>query len=772
MRRRTWWAVAVAAAVVLPAVALGTAAAILDPNGFKQTLAAAVQDKTGRTLSLNGPIRLSRSLWPTIEVNDVTLANLPGGTRPDMARAERVEAQLSLPALLRRRIEVARLTLVGPNILFEQVGGKPNWVFDPPTHPGGPPSGTPGTPFELRIRAAHVQNGMVTWRLPARTKVLGIRSLNLRHPADDGPLSVDATMVYSDNQPFSLRAAATPTAGIAGPWNTRLDFAAFDTVAAAAGTMDVAGHYDLQVEAQAGALDKLNALLPDMQLPAMHGVVLSAHILNGPVPGDLPVIGAARLRFAGADFGRRVPGLRLGATEVSWDHPGGPAAVSGSGSYAGQPFAAAGTVGVPVHADGRATLPVDLTFHGAPAGGKAASGSLAIKGSLAVNKLGFEGLDAAAALQTPALAALRPVLSPGLPALTGVAFDGRLTVPAHAGSIRFKDAALRSDQGDIAGDGTLGLGAPRTLEARLRSAALDMDAALQAFGVTLATPSAPAGKTGAMIPDTPLPWAMLRGPILDIAGSIGAMTFQDQVWRGVDYAAQLKGGRLHSGSVKLAMPGGPAAVTMTADASGSPVPVSLSVHAPAVPLALIARHAGLPGPVSGTARIEAQLHGAGRTLRALAATLDGPVSVTSTGGRMSNAAFLQLTSSALGALGIKVPAQGETALRCLGVAGAFDHGVARLRTIALETTYLSLEGAGQVDLGRETVAFRLNPLAQVSGSAVSVPVVVEGPFNAIAGRLDADAFDKLGLLFSAWFGGDHPTACADAGLLPGHGQGQ
>jgi len=90
----------------------------------------------------------------------------------------------------------------------------------------------------------------------------------------------------------------------------------------------------------------------------------------------------------------------------------------------------------------------------------------------------------------------------------------------------------------------------------------------------------------------------------------------------------------------------------------------------------------------------------------------------------------------------------------------------QLRTIALETTYLSLEGAGQVDLGRETVALRLSPLARISGSSVVVPVVVEGPFRAVAGRLDADAFDKLGLLFDAWFGGDRQTVCADAGLSP------
>lgn len=167
-----------------------------------------------------------------------------------------------------------------------------------------------------------------------------------------------------------------------------------------------------------------------------------------------------------------------------------------------------------------------------------------------------------------------------------------------------------------------------------------------------------------------------------------------------------------------------------------------------------------------------QLHATGRSLRALASTLDGLVSVTSTSGQVTNAAFLQLTAAALAALGIEVPVHGETTLRCFGLAGSFDRGVARLRTIAVEATYLSLAGSGQVVLGRETLAFQLSPLAQVSGSAVSVPVVVEGPFNAISGRLDAGAFDKLGLLFSAWFGGDHPTACADAGLLPGHGSGQ
>jgi hypothetical protein len=137
------------------------------------------------------------------------------------------------------------------------------------------------------------------------------------------------------------------------------------------------------------------------------------------------------------------------------------------------------------------------------------------------------------------------------------------------------------------------------------------------------------------------------------------------------------------------------------------------------------------------------------------------------GGQLSNSAFRKLTASSLEPLGLQVPPEGDTAIRCLGVAGTVKNGLAQFRTIALETTYLSVEGVGQVDLARETVAFQLQPLAKVSGTSVAVPVVVEGPFGSISGRLDAGGLEKLGFLFHAWAGGDKSTACADAGLIPG-----
>jgi uncharacterized protein involved in outer membrane biogenesis len=767
MSRRRWWT-AGATLIMLPILALSIAIALVDPNNYKPVLIDAVQDATGRTLNLNGPLRLTRSLWPTIEASDVSFTNLPGGTRPDMARAERIEVALSLPALLWHRVEVTRLTLIGPDILFEQVNGISNWVFEPPGRPGSAPLVTPATPFELRVRTVHVQNGMVTWRLPARTKVVGLRSLDLHHHTDDAPLNLDAIMVYSDNQPFSFRASARQTAGLSDPWMTQLDFSAFDTVASAVGTMDLAGHFDLQVEARSGSLEKLNALLPEMRLPAMQRATLSTHLTNGPVPGDLPVVGATRLQFASADGGDRAPRLKLDAFDVSVPEPGGSATVAGTGRFKGQPFTLSGTVGVPLHPDGRGALPLDMKVMAAPDHGKSASGSLSLKGHVMLDTLSFHGLDAAATLHTPSLAALRPILSPRLPALSNVQFDGHLTIPASPDWVAFSGAKLLSDAGDVSGNGKVGVGGHLSLSAKLHSSKLDMDAMLTAFGIRSVPPAPRGSTTGPVISSTPLPWDAFRGPSIDATGGIDSLTFHNQVWSGVELGVRLKDGSLREGTVKLNLPDGPLTLSATADAAVEAVPVSLSVQAPGVPLALIAHYAGLPGQVTGSARVDARLSGQGSSMNHLAASLDGPVSLTVMGGQLSNAVLVDLASASLEALGVKVPPQGETALRCLGIVGSFSKGLGEFRTIVLETTYLSLKGVGLVDLVNERVGFKLNPVAQVSGSPVSVPVVVEGPFRAITGRLDATGLEKLGLLFNAWFGSVQQTACVDAGLASGH----
>ena len=121
-RRRRWPWVAGAAVgllVVLPAIGAGIALARFDPDSLKPRIEAAVQQATGRRLTLAGPIGLKLALVPTLTVEGAALANMPGGSRPEMARVRRVEVELALLPLLRQRVEVRRLRLVEPDILLE-----------------------------------------------------------------------------------------------------------------------------------------------------------------------------------------------------------------------------------------------------------------------------------------------------------------------------------------------------------------------------------------------------------------------------------------------------------------------------------------------------------------------------------------------------------------------------------------------------------------------------------------------------------------------------
>src|ERR687894_1797053 len=133
--RRTlrWFLIVPAALLLLGVAALGATVALFDPEAQKPRIAAAVEARTGRQLTLAGPVGLKFSLFPTVTLEDVALANMPGGSRPEMARVGRVEAQFALLPLLSRRLELRRLVLREPDILLEtDAEGRPNWAFAPP----------------------------------------------------------------------------------------------------------------------------------------------------------------------------------------------------------------------------------------------------------------------------------------------------------------------------------------------------------------------------------------------------------------------------------------------------------------------------------------------------------------------------------------------------------------------------------------------------------------------------------------------------------------
>jgi uncharacterized protein involved in outer membrane biogenesis len=101
-----------------------------DYNKLKPRIAQLVKDATGRELNLGGEVNLDFGFSPALVVTDVTFANAPWGSQPQMIKVEQFQAQVQLLPLLFEDVELKKITLVGVDVLLEtDRTGKGNWHF-------------------------------------------------------------------------------------------------------------------------------------------------------------------------------------------------------------------------------------------------------------------------------------------------------------------------------------------------------------------------------------------------------------------------------------------------------------------------------------------------------------------------------------------------------------------------------------------------------------------------------------------------------------------
>src|SRR6266853_2729183 len=151
--------------VALIVVVIAIVAATFDPNKYKPEIVAAVKDKTGRTLAIEG--NLSLSFFPSIGIS-VGKASLsePNGGRT-FARVEQAKISLALPPLLSRQVVVDRVTLSGLTLdLVQRKGGKTNFE-DLSGAAGSAPAGPKQAPqrgaMRLDIAGIELRSSAISW---------------------------------------------------------------------------------------------------------------------------------------------------------------------------------------------------------------------------------------------------------------------------------------------------------------------------------------------------------------------------------------------------------------------------------------------------------------------------------------------------------------------------------------------------------------------------------------------------------------------------------
>lgn len=767
--RRPRRAALIGAAVILalPVLAWGGLKLALRDSVLRPRITAAVEQATGRALTLSGPVGIKLSLVPTVTLEGMSLANMPGGSRPEMLTARRVEARLALLPLLSRRIAFEQVTLVEPDLLLEvDARGRGNWRFSPAP---GPAMDRPDAAMAdsagdgrlaLFIAAIDIEGGRLTWHDPraARREVLEIRGLALRAETPAAPLGLRGTLGLR-GVAVALEGQAGPLARLLGtgsapedqaaPWPLHVALSAPGLRLVADGSAtrpEAAAGWRLNVKAMADSTARLAPFLPRAKLPPLRALELDAELADGGA-GQPPRIGPLTARSAGGDLGAFLPGLSLGAATLRVAEPEAPGQLEAELAWGSLPVRAEGQIPGPAALLGSGPWPLRLALRGAGATAEARA---------ELNGPRLDGAAVALSLAAPDTAPLLAALGLPGPRLTEASLDGRLLLPA--GGAVLEGLRLRAREAVLEGEARLATGGPRpALTARLNAARLDLDALLAsppatpnatpapaappaAPDVPPRPPAPPAGAAGPrrVIPDLPLPGLAPRGLDGEVQFAVAELVAKGVAYRDLRGTAKLQDGLLAVEPLRVTLPGGRLGGRLGADATG-PVPrLSLALRHEGAGLDLrpLLQAYGLNGHASGRLEVEADLAGAGAGLRALAASLSGHLGLAMANGQIDNRLLDRLGGDLRRMLVPNAPTEGGTPLRCIALRLNLQEGVARPQAMLLETGLADVVGSGSIDLGQEKLALRLLPQVRLGGLGLTAPVLVGGTLAAPSYRLD------------------------------------
>lgn len=206
--------------LVLLVGAILVAPSFVDWNAYKDRIAAEARKATGRELIIDGDIGLALLPAPALSVENVRLANAPGGSDPTMVALQALKVRVAVLPLLQGRIQVDRVDLVKPTILIEALpDGRGNWVFADESSSASPQpavGGESGTPGQIALKSVTISDGTLIYRDAAAGREERIDGLNAEVAAESlkGPFAANGEAdVRGIKVAFEVNAGRLPSEG-------------------------------------------------------------------------------------------------------------------------------------------------------------------------------------------------------------------------------------------------------------------------------------------------------------------------------------------------------------------------------------------------------------------------------------------------------------------------------------------------------------------------------------------------------------------------------
>ncbi len=761
--------IGVAGLLVVALAGIAVFLATLDTEALKPRITAAVEEATGRRLTIAGPIRIGYVPVPHIVVDDVAFANMQGGSRPEMARIRQVQLQLGVLPLLAGRLELRSLRLSDPDILLEtDTQGRSNWVFAVPRPasappvagaPAAPPRAEPGTSaMRVDIGEILITGGRITWHDHAAgvAHALSVGSLDVLPSGPSGPVRIRGDFGFAGGE-FQLRgetgALLTPARDRPWPFQLNLSGAGLEaraegSLARAGSVQDWTGRLDLRVTVLERLQPLVDLFAPEIALPALRDVRLVASFS--------PRESALSLTIGASDLSFVREGLRIARLEIATPALDQPMRIVGEGTLNGTSLGIAGNLGALVGllpGAAPAPVPIDLAITFGTA-----------RASLAGRVTDPRRLSGAAldiGLRIEDSAALALLAGRAMPALGPVEARAHVATGDEgiAGPVRLTGLRLTAPAANFSGELEL-LAMPRpALRGRLEGALLDIDALRAAFappGGTQASPPAPppapvreAGPRR-LIPATPIPFDALRAFDADLRFALTELRADGVVYRDLAGTLALEDGRARLEPLGVTLPGGRVALVLSANSTADPPTLRITARHDGAGLDLAPIFAAyrLPRYASGLLELDLDLAGQGGDWRGFAGSANGHVALAMPGGRIERGLIAAIPDQLRALLLPPGAAENGLVLRCFALRAPTQRGMLRSEMFLFDTAVGRVGGGGTVNLREEALALRLLPDLRVG------PVQLRAPVN-IGGTLAAPRFasaDAAGAAAAAGIG--------------------
>lgn len=698
--------------VVLVIGVVAYVSATFDPNQYKPQIVKAVKDRTQRTLTLDGDIRLS--FWPSIGAKVGKAALSERGSDKPFAAIDEVRVAVKLIPLLSKQVVVDTVVVKGLRANFIKTrDGKTN-IDDlvgapPPAKQSGPESGGGDADFKVDIARVEVSDAAIQYVDQAAGAKYALSRLNLEtgRIAPGVPTDVELSVHAQGDK---------PTLNLQTALKTRLTFDPGEQRVALEG---------LDLDAKGDAAQ-------------FKGLTASAN-------GDIDVRGASKEltasrlvvsvsgKQAGGDLKLKLEAPKLAVTQkkVSGERVTLEAALSDASMKLNARAEIPGLEGdAKAFKVSQVTALMDLERQGMTVKAKLAS---PVTGSVEAQRVEFPKLNASINIKDPKL--------PKGPIEATITGTAAMDFMKQVASFVFK---TRVDESNI--DGRVGLAkfTPPAYTFDINVDKLDADRYFPK-GDGKAPASKPAPGSGGKAGEQPLDFSALKGLNANGSLKIGQLKAANVTASNVRIDVKAANGKLDVSPLSANLYRGSLNGSASIEAAQTPV-ISVRQALSGVDIGPLLRDAAEFDTLEGRGNVTLNVTGRGGTVSALKKALNGTAAVKLADGAIKGidiAGTLRDVKSKLGTLRGQhtQSASGSQKTDFSELSGTFNikNGVARNNDLQGKSPLLRLTGEGEVDIGQELINYliKASVVATSKGqggrdvsdlTGITVPVRLTGSF--------------------------------------------